>query len=77
MSAPIEPVAPSGMEIIFVYKCPHCQNELGLAAPTEPAMVRCGYCQKTFPLLPVDERSVQYIRLMMGNGTAAVDIDYL
>ena len=35
---PITPVKPAGMEIVFLYQCPHCGREVTLIAPTRPAM---------------------------------------
>lgn len=72
----VTPVAPSGMEIIFLYKCPKCQKSIGLVAPTQPAMAQCEFCGTMFPVLPVDERGVQYVKLMMGNGLSAMDLDF-
>ncbi len=74
---PIKPVAPSGMELIFFYVCPHCTHKMGLLAPTQPAVAKCEHCGKTFPILPVNERGVQYVKLMMGNGYSATDLDFL
>ncbi len=76
MSKSINPVAPSGMEIIFFYTCPQCKHPVGLVAPTHPAMAQCDFCHQMFPVLPVDERGVQYVKLMMGNGLSAMDLDY-
>lgn len=73
---PVQPVAPSGMELIFLYTCPYCHKDVGVVAPTQPTMARCDTCSKLFPILPVDERSVQYVRLMMGNGLSAMDSDF-
>ena len=41
------------------------------------AMARCDACGKAFPIVPVDAKSVQYVRLMLANGKAAVDPDFL
>ena len=75
-TAPIAPVAPSGMEIIFLYVCPKCKKSVGLVSPTQPAMAQCEFCSQVFPILPVDERGVQYVKLMMGNGLSAADLDF-
>ncbi len=72
----VKPVAPSGLELIFVYECPHCGQKNVLISPTSPRSVKCENCQNVFPILPVNERSVQYVKLMMGNGYSAVDLDY-
>jgi len=73
---PVSPVAPTGMEILFMYICPHCGRKAALIAPTQPAMVSCDACQAPFPIVPVDERTVQYIRLMLAGGHAATDPDF-
>ena len=73
---PIQPVTPTSMELIFMYRCPHCGRNAALVAPTQPAMVQCDACQMQFPLVPVDERTVQYIKLMLAGGRAAVDPDF-
>ncbi len=74
---PVKPVAPCGMELIFVYECPHCGQKNALIAPFNPSSVKCEQCRNVFPVLPVNERGVQYVKLMMGNGYSAVDLDYL
>ena len=73
---PVAPVPPTGMELIFMYRCPHCGRKAALIAPTQPVMVQCDACQMPFPLVPVDERTVQYIKLMLAGGKAAADPDF-
>jgi len=53
MTKPLNPVKPAGMEIICFYPCPHCEREVPMMAPTQPAMVRCDSCGKDFPIVPV------------------------
>lgn len=77
MSKPIEPVKPVGMEIVFFYPCPACKKEIGLLSPTQPAMAQCEYCKEVFPIIPVNDRNIQYIRLMMNNGRSAIELDFL
>ena len=60
---PLEPVAPDGMELLFFYRCPHCLRRDG--------------CGKQFPIIPVDEHGLHYVRIMLANGKAAADPDYL
>lgn len=74
---PVQPVPPTGMELIFFYKCPRCGRNLALIAPTQPTMVQCESCRQPFPLVPVDARTVQYIKLMMAGGRAAADPDFV
>ena len=51
------PVRPSGMEVIYLYPCPHCGREVPFISPTRPDRARCDACRGTFPIVPVDERS--------------------
>ena len=74
---PVQPVQPHGMDLLFFYLCPHCGHQVALLSPMQPAMARCDACGKAFPIVPVDAKSVQYVRLMLANGTAAVDPDFL
>ncbi|MCK9240649.1 hypothetical protein [Desulfocurvus sp.] len=74
---PLTPVKPSGLEIICFYPCPFCTREVPLVAPTQPAMVRCDACGKDFPIVPVDERGLRFVKIMTGNGRSAVDPDFL
>ena len=71
---PVQPVQPHGMEFLFFYRCPHCAHQVALISPLQPAMAQCG---KTFPVVPVDVRSIQYVRLMFANGKAAADSDFI
>jgi hypothetical protein len=74
---PIEPVAPGRMEFLFFYPCPECGKDLPHTNPTVPCMLSCPVCGERFPIIPVDERSLQYIRIMLAGGRAAVDPDFL
>lgn len=74
---PVQPVQPHGMEFLFFYRCPHCAHQVALISPLQPAMARCDACGKTFPVVPVDVRSIQYVRLMFANGKAAADSDFI
>lgn len=73
---PIHPVMPFGMELTFFYNCPNCGRKVPIIAPTQPAMALCEACGIPFPLVPVDERTVQYIKIMLADGRAAVDPDF-
>ena len=73
----IAPVAPSDMTILFTYRCPVCGREYSVPEPTQPAQIRCMNCQAKFPVIPVDERTIDYIRLMLDNGRAAADADFV
>ena len=74
---PIRPVAPDGMEMLFFYACPRCGRHVPLASPTQPAMVQCDACHQPFPIMPVDERSLHFVRIMLAGGKAAVDPDFI
>ncbi len=74
---PLTPVAPDGMEILFFYPCPRCGKHIAVPSPTEPRMIVCDSCRQSFPIIPVDEHSVQYIRIMLAGGKAAADPDFL
>ena len=74
---PLTPVKPCGMEVIYLYPCPFCRREIPIIAPTTPTVAQCDGCRKTFPIVPVDEKSVMYIKLMLGHGKAGIDPDYL
>ena len=73
---PVDPVSPSSMAMLFVYLCPHCGNEVVLVSPVQPLTVTCGACRERFPIVPVDERTVQYVHTMLGDGIAAADPNY-
>ncbi len=74
---PTPPVAPDGMEIIFFYKCPSCGKHVPSASPTEPRMM-IGYgCRQSFPIIPIDEQGLHYVRIMLAGGKAAADPDFL
>ena len=75
-SQPIQPVKPDSMELLFFYPCPHCGGSVPLVNPVQPLMARCEGCRKRFPIMPVDERSVVFLKLMLDNGRAAIDADY-
>lgn len=77
LARPVSPVPPDGMEILIFYKCPHCGKHIGLAAPTEPRMVTCESCRMAFPIIPIDEHGLHYIRIMLAGGKAAADPDFM
>ncbi|MDR2161522.1 MAG: hypothetical protein LBO77_05200 [Desulfovibrio sp.] len=78
MSAkPPAPVKPTGMELVFFYVCPYCGRELPLVAPPQPTMITCEVCRQNFPIVPIDEHTVQFVKLMLADGPAAIDPDFL
>ena len=74
---PLFPVAPDGMEIVFFYPCPFCGRHVPRANPVEVTMALCDNCNRNFPIIPVDEYSLQYIRIMLAGGQAAADLDFM
>lgn len=74
---PVSPVAPSGMELLFFFQCPFCGKHVPVISPTQAAMITCDGCGRGFPILPVDEHTVQYVHLMLAGGKAAVDPDFV
>lgn len=74
---PLAPSPPDGMEFIFFYKCPNCGRHTGLPSPTEPRMITCDACGTSFPIIPVDEHTVHFARIMLAGGKAAADPDFL
>jgi ribosomal protein S27E len=73
----INPVKPSALELVFMYRCPHCDNENTLLAPTRPGLVRCNVCRRDFAIIPVEERTISFIKLILANGTSAIDQDFM
>ncbi|MFW5836758.1 MAG: hypothetical protein ACOCVM_02025 [Desulfovibrionaceae bacterium] len=74
---PITPVKPKSMEVVYIYPCPYCEREVPQLAPFQPAMAQCDACGRTFPIVPVEESSVRFMKIMLANGQAAVDSDFL
>lgn len=74
---PVTPVKPSGLELIYLYTCPFCGREVPIIAPTTPAMAKCDACRRGFPIVPVDDRSVRFIKIMQAGGKAGIDPDFL
>ena len=73
----VPPVRPVGMELVMFYPCPYCGRNVPLLAPTEASMGSCDFCRKQFPLVPIDNTTVQYLKLILDNGQAAIDPEYL
>ena len=72
----IEPVRPEKMALLFAYFCPRCQSEIVLMSPTQPHTVTCGTCHTSFPIVPVDEHTIQFVHTMLAEGKAAADSNY-
>lgn len=74
---PAEPVPPDAMELIVFYKCPHCGRHIGVPAPIEPRIINCDICHRGFPIIPIDEFGLHYLRIMTAGGKATADPDFL
>lgn len=73
----VTPVGPCSLDLVFSYRCPHCGKKNHLISPMQPEMVSCGSCSQAFPVLPVDDRTIHFIQIMLNNGRAAVDQDFV
>lgn len=74
---PQAPVPPDGMEMIFFYKCPRCGRHMAVPSPTDPRVIVCDGCRLSFPIIPVDEHGLHYVRIMLAGGKGAADPDFL
>ena len=74
---PLQSVKPVGLELIFLYPCPFCAHQVPTLSPTQPAEIQCESCARKFPILPVDEKTVVYIKTVLANGASAVDPAFL
>ena len=74
---PHTPVKPAGMELIFLYPCPECTRSVPLVAPLSPSVARCDGCGQEFPVIPADAKAVEFVKIMMANGKAGIDPDFL
>ncbi len=74
---PMQPVAPVSMHIVFGYICPSCGQTSHVPAQVRPTQIRCVKCQTVFPIIPVDERTLHFIHIMLDNGRAAADTDFI
>jgi len=46
-------------------------------ASSEPGMAKCDSCRREFAITPVDKSTLDYMRLILDNGRAAVDPDFV
>ncbi len=74
---PVEPVRPSSIELVYIYDCPFCGHQTPLVSPTQPSMVQCETCKSHFPIVPVDEKTVHFMKIILANGRAGIDPDFL
>ncbi len=73
----LAPVKPEGMEIVFYYPCPYCGRKVPLAAPLQPCMTKCDSCRRQFPVAPADAKGIKFIKLILDQGRAAIDPDFI
>lgn len=74
---PLAPVRPIGMELVYLYPCPFCGRNVPLLAPTQAGMGQCDACKKSFPLVPIDRKTVSFLKTIMAQGQASIDPDFL
>lgn len=74
---PVQPVPPVAMEMIFFYTCPQCGRHAAVGNPTEAKLIPCDSCGLRFPIIPVEEHYLHFMRIMTGAGRAAADPDFL
>ncbi len=74
---PLLPVKPTGIELVYLYVCPFCQRQVPIVSPTQPSMVQCEACRSSFPIVPVDDKTVQFVKIVLANGKAGIDPDFL
>ncbi len=74
---PLQPVKPIAMEIIYLYPCPFCNKKVAVSAPLQPSMIKCDGCFKPFPVVPADENSIKFIKLILDEGRAGIAPDFI
>ncbi len=74
---PIDPVKPVGMDIILYYPCPFCKNKVPIIAPVQPSLGYCDRCHREFPLVPADEKSINFLKLIFDDGRAIIDSTFI
>ena len=72
----MRPVPPMGITIEFHYQCSKCGTIYSIPEPREPINVRCMKCGNRFPIVPVDECTINFIHLITNEGKAAADPDF-
>lgn len=70
------PVLPVSMELVVMYPCSRCGRRVPLLAPTDPAMARCDACGHRFPVAPVDEKTVRFLKTITSDGRTLTDPGY-
>ncbi len=74
---PLEPVKPEGLEVLLYYPCPFCNRRVPTIAPLEATVIRCDSCNKQFPVVPADDKSIKFIKTILDMGRAAISPEYV
>lgn len=75
---PIEPAKPEGMELIFFYACPYCGRKILALATGRPFRWRVVIrAPKTFQFCLWMNAQYVFAKLMLANGKAAIDPDFM
>ena len=70
------PVLPAGVELVVMYPCSRCGRQVPLLAPIDPAMARCDACGHRFPVAPVDEKTIRFLKTITADGRTLVEPGY-
>ena len=73
----ITPVKPEGIEIVVYYSYPFCSKKVPAVAPLEPTVIRCDGCNRQFPVVPCDDKSISFIKAILDYGQAVISPDFL
>ncbi len=74
---PLAPVKPAGLELLLFYPCPFCEYKRPVLNPVVPTVTKCDNCSSTFPIVPVDRKTLDFLKVMLDNGRAAIDPDFM
>lgn len=70
------PVHPISLELVLMYPCPRCGRQVPLMAPVDPSMARCDACDHRFPVAPVDEKTIRFLKTITSDGQTLVEPEY-
>lgn len=71
------PVHPVSLECLLVYPCPACGNQVPMLNPVNAGVAQCPHCGEQFPFVPMDEKNLLFLKVMLKNGKCAVAPDYM
>ncbi|MFV0423296.1 hypothetical protein [Oleidesulfovibrio sp.] len=74
---PLAPVKPIALELLLFYPCPFCDHKMPMLNPVKPTVARCDSCLNAFPVVPVDARTLSFLKVMLDNGRASIDPDFM